>query len=385
MTGERQAVPMTIGRLSRLTGAPIKTLREYTDLGLIHTLGRSPANYRQFDADALWCVRWISELRSLGLTVAEIRELTAVYKERTGRPFGPTLAERLQAAGNGHGPASPPPSKPSAGSPSSRRLTGPNSGTRTAPAGRTTRGATSMLDPHPGGRPYGPRTEPNPAPWRATIVDTQQFAARFVNSLTSAPGLQLWLVRPLQKLLATGEPVTIAALAAQACRGEEEIRKMLAVMPDTEYDAAGRIIGYGLTFNPTPHRYETGGRTLYTWCALDTLVFPALLDHTAQVTSPCRATKEPVRLTVAPDHVTDIKPATTVVSVVAPDTPTSVRTSFCDQSHFFTNAEAAKDWLIEHPDAQVLPAADALDIGRPVVEQILSGGTQPTSTDTQSG
>ena len=34
----------------------------------------------------------------MGLTVAEIRELTTVYLDETDRPFGPALAERLQAA-----------------------------------------------------------------------------------------------------------------------------------------------------------------------------------------------------------------------------------------------------------------------------------------------
>ncbi|WP_149829083.1 organomercurial lyase MerB [Streptomyces tailanensis] len=204
-------------------------------------------------------------------------------------------------------------------------------------------------------------------------TDTQQFADRFLASLTSSPGLHMWLVRPLQTLLATGEPVTIALLAARADRTEDEIRTALAGMPDTEYDAAGRIIGFGLTFNPTPHRYETNGRTFYTWCALDTLAFPAVLGHTAHVTSPCRATGEPVRLTVTPDGPRDVEPATAVVSLVAPDAPTSVRALFCNQVHFFASAEAAKDWLAQHPDARVLPVADAFEIGRPVVEQILAG------------
>jgi MerR family copper efflux transcriptional regulator len=82
---------MTVGELSRRTAVPIKTLRAYTDLGLISTLGRSPANYRLFDTEALWCVRLIGELRGLGLTVAEIRELVA-----TTRPTGPRLAELLR-------------------------------------------------------------------------------------------------------------------------------------------------------------------------------------------------------------------------------------------------------------------------------------------------
>lgn len=85
--------PMTVGELSRRTGVPIKTLRQYTDWGLIYTEGRSPTNYRLYTADALWCVQVISQLRGLGLTVAEIRELT-----RTDPPIGPRLADLLHHA-----------------------------------------------------------------------------------------------------------------------------------------------------------------------------------------------------------------------------------------------------------------------------------------------
>lgn len=82
---------MTVGELSRRTGVPIKNLRRYTDWGLINTVGRSAANYRLFESDALWCVAMIGELRGLGLTVAEIRQLTG-----TDTPIGPRLAALLR-------------------------------------------------------------------------------------------------------------------------------------------------------------------------------------------------------------------------------------------------------------------------------------------------
>jgi Alkylmercury lyase/MerR family regulatory protein len=63
------AKPMIIGQLARRTGVPIKTLREYEQLGLIYTLGRSESNYRLFDEEALWCVQVIRTMRSLGLTL----------------------------------------------------------------------------------------------------------------------------------------------------------------------------------------------------------------------------------------------------------------------------------------------------------------------------
>ena len=87
---------MTIGDLSARTGVPVKALREYTDLGLIYTLGRSPAGYRLYTDDAEWCVRFIGELRGLGLTIAEICPLTSTDRDDHGRSVGAHLAELLQ-------------------------------------------------------------------------------------------------------------------------------------------------------------------------------------------------------------------------------------------------------------------------------------------------
>jgi MerR family transcriptional regulator, copper efflux regulator len=66
---------LTIGGLSRQTRVSVKTLREYEDLGLIYTVGRSAGNYRLFDAEAMWCVGVVDTLRALGLTLGEIQEL----------------------------------------------------------------------------------------------------------------------------------------------------------------------------------------------------------------------------------------------------------------------------------------------------------------------
>ena len=88
---------MTIGELSRRTGVSVKVLRRYDAHGLVYSAGRSPANYRLFDESALWCVRVITDLRNLGLTVAEIRDLAAVYLGAPDQPIGPRLAEQLQA------------------------------------------------------------------------------------------------------------------------------------------------------------------------------------------------------------------------------------------------------------------------------------------------
>lgn len=89
---------MTVGELSRRTGVSIKALREYTDWGLIHTLGRSGANYRLYDAEALRCVQFIKHARGLGLTLAEVRAVAASYPDENGQLIGPRFAQRLRAA-----------------------------------------------------------------------------------------------------------------------------------------------------------------------------------------------------------------------------------------------------------------------------------------------
>jgi MerR family copper efflux transcriptional regulator len=91
-----EVATMTIGQLSRRTGVSVKALRRYEGMGLIYTVGRSPAGYRLFDEDALWCVQVIGDLRGLGLTVAEIRQLAGVYLAQPDQPIGPHLAERLR-------------------------------------------------------------------------------------------------------------------------------------------------------------------------------------------------------------------------------------------------------------------------------------------------
>jgi DNA-binding transcriptional MerR regulator len=98
MTAVQAAALMTVGELSHWTGVPAKALREYTDWGLIYTPGRSGANYRLYDDEALRCVRAITELRGPGLTLAEIRWLASSYPDQNGQLIGPRLAQRLRDA-----------------------------------------------------------------------------------------------------------------------------------------------------------------------------------------------------------------------------------------------------------------------------------------------
>lgn len=204
-----------------------------------------------------------------------------------------------------------------------------------------------------------------------------------LSSTLTAPALP-WLWSPLLRLLARGEPVPIEDLAAATGRTVDGVRQALADLPDTEYDEAGRIVGYGLTQRPTPHRFTVDGRQLHTWCALDTLIFPTVLDRPADVESPCHATGTPVRVRAETDEVVDVEPATAAVSIVTPEQCTSVRSAFCNQVHFFASPDAAQPWLAEHPDATVLPVAEAFTLGRRLAEEHLLTGDRPAGNRNNS-
>jgi alkylmercury lyase len=179
---------------------------------------------------------------------------------------------------------------------------------------------------------------------------------------------------PLLRLLAKGEPVSIEQLASTTGQPEPEARKALATLPDAEYDEEGRIVGFGLTLRPTPHCFKVHGRQLYTWCALDTLIFPAMLGCQAHIESSCKASGAPVRVVVDAERLINVEPPTAVVSVVTPEPGRSTRAAFCQLVYFFVSREAAGPWLGENQKAVVVPVGEAHRLGLSLAKDLLSKG-----------
>ncbi|MFD8085093.1 MerR family transcriptional regulator [Kitasatospora sp. NPDC059722] len=65
----------SIGELSRRTGLSVRTIRFYSDSGIVAPTTRSPAGYRRYDLDALLRLELVRTLRELGIDLPAIRRI----------------------------------------------------------------------------------------------------------------------------------------------------------------------------------------------------------------------------------------------------------------------------------------------------------------------
>src|SRR5437588_548693 len=205
-----------------------------------------------------------------------------------------------------------------------------------------------------------------------TPVDRHAFDATAQALADALCGNDARICLHLVRLLAEGHPVPRERLSAALGVPAAEVEALLAHVPDAVFDHQGHVIAYGLSLTPTPHRFRVNGRDLYTWCALDALMYPVALGQHAEVTSPCPVSGATIRLTVTPRTVGRVDPATTVVAIVMPASAAAccnVRDAFCRHVHFLRGPEEAIAWQATHPEARLLPLHDAYALAHLLAQQ----------------
>ncbi len=73
---------MLIGEVSRITGLTKDTIRWYDKIGLIDQgrSSRTAGNYRNFDQETLKQLKLIKQIKALGFTIREIKEILNTRK-----------------------------------------------------------------------------------------------------------------------------------------------------------------------------------------------------------------------------------------------------------------------------------------------------------------
>jgi len=69
--------PLTVSKLARATGMPAKTIRYYEQIGVLPAPRRSAAGYRQYSRHDVHRLLFIRRARALGLSLANLKMLTA--------------------------------------------------------------------------------------------------------------------------------------------------------------------------------------------------------------------------------------------------------------------------------------------------------------------
>ncbi|MEO1404964.1 MAG: MerR family DNA-binding protein [Pseudomonadota bacterium] len=88
---------MTISDAAKSAGLPTKTVRYYSDIGLVAPVGRSEAGYRIYDDVALKKLSFVKRARGFGFSVEECRELLGLYEDadRSSSDVRTIAAQRL--------------------------------------------------------------------------------------------------------------------------------------------------------------------------------------------------------------------------------------------------------------------------------------------------
>jgi alkylmercury lyase len=166
------------------------------------------------------------------------------------------------------------------------------------------------------------------------------------------------------RLLASGAPVGVKAIAERTGRNAEQADGLLSSWPGVFRDDAQRVIGFwGLSITKLgPHRLHVDGKRLSAWCAWDTLFLPELLAQPADVESRSPLDGEPITLRVTPERVRDTSPANLVVSMVPARESDDLIRTFCHHIHFFGSAAEGERWITDREGAFLMPLHDAFEL-----------------------
>jgi len=89
---------LDIGRTSKESGVSVKMIRHYESIGLLRNVARTDANYRVYADKDVHTLRFIKRARTLGFSMDDIRELLALWQNKTR----PSASVKKIAGGHMH-------------------------------------------------------------------------------------------------------------------------------------------------------------------------------------------------------------------------------------------------------------------------------------------
>lgn len=172
----------------------------------------------------------------------------------------------------------------------------------------------------------------------------------------------------LLRELARGEPLAIAQVAQAlgiSVGAVEALVRESTLRPLIHTGKEGRIVGFhGLIVAPTHHKLTVNSRTLWTWCAWDSLFIPELLGESAEIESPDPETNQLIRLTVSSAGVEAVEPSGIAMSMMRLDaweltSADRIMASACHFIFFFASRASGERWQTKHPETVLVSLDEA--------------------------
>ena len=178
----------------------------------------------------------------------------------------------------------------------------------------------------------------------------ENFLGAFPSEYINLSSEKQQISSKIYNLLSEGNPVSIEDVANSLGMNNVRVKSITDEWSGIYYNDDGNIIGYwGLAVEKMGHRFKLDDKTLYTWCAWDTLFIPQIIRKTAKIESRDPLTKEVITLTVAHDGgISAIEPSDAVISFMIPNTEkvrSDVIKNFCHYVHFFESRNSAEEWI----------------------------------------
>ena len=88
---------MNIGKASKLSGLTVKTVRYYSDIGIIKPQINTNTGYRDFSESDLAKLQFIAKARKFGFSLDDCRELLSLYEntERSSKEVKALTLEKI--------------------------------------------------------------------------------------------------------------------------------------------------------------------------------------------------------------------------------------------------------------------------------------------------
>lgn len=200
----------------------------------------------------------------------------------------------------------------------------------------------------------------------------QKRQQQFLDLLPQLSEQEQLLSRFIYSGLIQGEALELQSLAQNTGIKVSDLKTMLLnISKDdpslVEYDSLGAISGYrGIGLKETCHqiRFQNNGpKTLYGWCAWDTLFFAALISSEVHIQSIDPEIQEPIQLKIVDNNIMKSSSQPIALSFLIPsksDYQHKLQQNFCCLVHFFSNNNTAESWLKKHPQCFLLSIEEAI-------------------------